>query len=185
MLAAVPRREVVFAVMICTTVTTVCGVWLAYGEPPNLIMKANLAPHLGGTFFLRYCGPIAVATYLVVARHLRRRLAGKQIDLTRMDVIDAKAEDVRFLQATRHGQVLTPVELVESHAASLGRHASGVLDRIRGGASLGSALVQERVPDTIREELLGHYTSEELASSLDRHYLLDNLGDDEGEMQAE
>jgi hypothetical protein len=43
-------------------VTTVCGIWLAYGEPPNLIMKANLDPFLGGTFFLRYCGPIAIAT---------------------------------------------------------------------------------------------------------------------------
>jgi hypothetical protein len=28
--------------MVCTVVTTVCGMWLAYGEPPNLIMKANL-----------------------------------------------------------------------------------------------------------------------------------------------
>ncbi len=81
MLGALPRRVIVFAVMICTTVTTVCGVWLAYGEPPNLIMKANLHPFLGGTFFLRYCGPIAIASYLVVARHLRKRLAGQRIDL--------------------------------------------------------------------------------------------------------
>lgn len=185
MLAVVPRREVAFAVMICTTVTTVCGVWLAYGEPPNLIMKANLHPYLGGTFFLRYCGPTAVATYLVVARHLRRRLAGKEIDITRMDVIDAKAEDVRFLQATRHGEVLTPIELVEIHAASLGGHARGVLERVRDGASLGSALAREQVPDDVREEILGHYTSQELAASLDRHYLLDNAGDEEGAMRAE
>src|SRR4030095_12618782 len=108
MLGALPRRVIVFAVMICTTVTTVCGVWLAYGEPPNLIMKANLHPYLGGTFFLRYCAPIAIATYLVVARHLRKQLAGRRIDLVRMDVVDAKAADLRFLQATRHGEVLTP-----------------------------------------------------------------------------
>jgi Na+/H+ antiporter NhaD/arsenite permease-like protein len=184
MLAAVPRRVVVFAVMICTTVTTVCGVWLAYGEPPNLIMKANLDPFLGGTFFLRYCAPIAVATYLVVARHLRKTLAGRRIDLVRMDVVDAKAADLRFLQATRHGEVLTPVELVEAHAASLGGQAAGVLERLRSGASLGSALVQEGVPPVISEELLGHYTSQELAHSLDRHYALDAAGDDKGAMLA-
>jgi hypothetical protein len=185
MLGALPRRVTVFAVMVCTTVTTVCGVWLAYGEPPNLIMKANLHPHLGGAFFLRYCGPIAIATYLVVARHLRTRLAGQRIDLTRIDVIDAKAEDVRFLQAVRHGEVLTPVELVESHARFLGGHVQGVLERIRGGASLGSALIKEQVPVDIRQELLGHYTSEELADSLDRHYALDAAGDEEGAMRAE
>ncbi len=76
MLAAAPKTAILQAVMICTTVTTVCGVWLAYGEPPNLIMKANLDPHLGGMFFIRYCGPIAIVTYLVVARHLRGQLAG-------------------------------------------------------------------------------------------------------------
>ena len=32
-------------------VTTVCGIWLAYGEPPNLIMKANLYPLSGQRFF--------------------------------------------------------------------------------------------------------------------------------------
>ena len=185
LLAAVPRSVMLFAVMVCTTVTTICGVWLAYGEPPNLIMKANLHPFLGGTFFLRYCGPIALGTYFVVARHLRKRLSGRRIDLNQMDVIDAKAEDVRFLQATRHGEVLTPVELVESHAAFLGRHVTGVLQRIRSGRPLGAALVHEQVPAEVRQELLGHYTSEELAHSLDRHYVLDAAGDDEGAMLAE
>ena len=124
MLAAAPKAAILQAVMICTTVTTVCGVWLAYGEPPNLIMKANLDPHLGGMFFLRYCGPIAIVTYLVVARHLRGQLAGSRINLDTMDVLDANAEDVRFLQASRHGEVLTPVELVEAHArASAGEGA--------------------------------------------------------------
>jgi Na+/H+ antiporter NhaD/arsenite permease-like protein len=185
MLAAAPRRAVLFAVMICTAVTTVCGVWLVYGEPPNLIMKANLEPHLGGTFFLWYCGPVAVATYLVVVRHLRKELAGQRINLDMMDVLDANAEDVRFLQATRHGEVLTPVELVEGHAPSLGDKAAGVLHRLRLGTALGTALVQEEVPVSIRQELLGHYVSDELADSLDRHYVLDLEGDDEGAMRAE
>jgi hypothetical protein len=85
----------------------------------------------------------------------------------------------------RHGEVLTPVELVESHATFLGGHVRGVLERIRGGTSLGSALVREQVPADIRQEVLGHYTSQELAFSLDRHYVLDAAGDDEGAMLAE
>ena len=102
-----------------------------------------------------------------------------------MDVLDANAEDVRFLQATRHGEVLTPVELIEGHAPYLGDKAHGVLSRLRHGTPLGTALVQEEVPLEIRQELLGHYVSEELADSLDRHYVLDSEGDDEGAMLAE
>ncbi|MGE3521138.1 MAG: hypothetical protein AB7J63_19520 [Vicinamibacterales bacterium] len=185
MLAAAPTSSILFAVMVCTTVTTVCGVWLAYGEPPNLIMKANLHPYLEGTFFLRYCGPIAVGTYLVVVRHLKKALAGWRIDLDAMDVLDANAEDVRFLQATRHGEVLTPVELIEGHAAQLGDKATAVLQRLRGGTAFGRALIQEDVPLEVRQVLLGHYVTEELADSLDRHYALDVAGDYEGAMRAE
>ena len=53
MLAAAPPAAVRYAVMVCTAVTTICGIWLAYGEPPNLIMKANLDPYLDNAFFLR------------------------------------------------------------------------------------------------------------------------------------
>jgi Na+/H+ antiporter NhaD/arsenite permease-like protein len=185
LLAAAPVADIRHAVMVCTTVTTVCGIWLAYGEPPNLIMKANLYPRLGNTFFLIYCAPIAIACYLVVARHVRKRLRGRQVDLDSIDVIDANAEDVRFLQATRHSEVVTPVELVEDHAAELGTRAEFVLQRLRGGESLGLALVRERVPKTTRKKLLGHLVSEELAESLDRHYILDAAGDHEGALAAE
>ena len=106
--------------MVCTAVTTICGVWLAYGEPPNLIMKANLYPHLGNAFFLLYCGPAAVASYLVIAWQLRAGCAGTSVDLVELDVIDANAADVRFLQATRHGEVLTPVELDRGARRALG-----------------------------------------------------------------
>jgi Na+/H+ antiporter NhaD/arsenite permease-like protein len=185
MLAAAPKQAVLQAVMICTTVTTVCGVWLAYGEPPNLIMKANLEPHLGGTFFLRYCGPIAIVTYLVVARHLRKSLGERRVDLDTMDVLDANAEDVRFLQASRHGEVLTPVELVEAHAPDLDGKATDIVGQLQQGTPLGRALVDAALPWETRELLLGHYVSEELAASLDRHYVLDAMGDDEGAMMAE
>jgi Na+/H+ antiporter NhaD/arsenite permease-like protein len=185
MLAAAPKAAILQAVMICTTVTTVCGVWLAYGEPPNLIMKANLEPHLAGAFFIRYCGPVALVGYLVVARHLRKKLKGQRINLETMDVLDANAEDVRFLQASRHGEVLTPVELVEAHQVHLGGKAPDIVQRLQRGTSLGRALVDTGVPWETREVLLGHYVTEELAPSLDRHYTLDAQGDDEGAMLAE
>jgi Na+/H+ antiporter NhaD/arsenite permease-like protein len=185
LLAAAPTAAIRFAVMVCTTVTTVCGVWLAYGEPPNLIMKSNLYPALGNAFFLVYCAPIAVATYLVVAHQLKKKLSGQHVDLETMDVIDANAEDVRFLQATRHGEVLTPVELVEDSAGELGDRTGAILQRLRGGDSLGIALVRERIPQPVRKKLLGHFVAEDLSEALDRHYVLDAAGDHAEALKAE
>jgi hypothetical protein len=186
MLAAAPTESVRYAVMICTAVTTICGIWLAYGEPPNLIMKANLQPYLNDAFFLRYCAPVAVATYLVIAWKLRKELGGQRVDLADMDTIDANAEDVRFLQASRHGEVLTPVELIEGHESELGSgKTEAVAERLRAGESLGIALVHENIDEPMRKKLLGHFVSEELADSLDRHYVLDLAGDDAGAREAE
>src|SRR5712691_7847242 len=137
MLAAAPVAAIRYAVMVCTAITTICGVWTAYGEPPNLIMKANLYPNLGNMFFLMYGVPVAVASYLIVAWQLRGRLIGQRIDLDNMDVIDANAEDVRFLQATRHGEVMTPVEIIEDLAGELDGRADAVVERMRKGESLG------------------------------------------------
>jgi hypothetical protein len=171
MLAAAPVAAVRYAVMVCTAVTTICGIWFAYGEPPNLIMKANLTPFLGNAFFLLYCGPIAVASYLVVAWQLRRRLGGQRVNLEEMDIIDANVEDMRFLQASRHGHVLIPVELVEDFAGELEGRADAILARLRHGEPLGLALVHEDVEIGVRRLLLGHFVTEELADGLDRHYL--------------
>lgn len=183
-LAAAPVAAVRYAVMVCTAITTICGIWLAYGEPPNLIMKANLHPHLGNAFFLIYCAPAAIAAYLMVAAQLRRRLRGQRVNLEDMDVIDANAADVRFLQASRHGEVLTPIELIEAHA---GQSAWGepVLARIRKGESLGLALIEEDVPLETRRLMLGHFVAEELADGLDRHYILEAAGQHEAAFQAE
>jgi len=185
MLAAAPTAAVRYAVMVCTAVTTVCGIWLAYGEPPNLIMKANLHPYLDNAFFLRYCAPAAVACYLVIAWQLKQKIGGGRIHLDAMDVIDANAEDVRFLQAARHGEVLSSVQLIENHGAELGETADRVIQRLRGGETLGIALVHEDVPEATRQKLLGHFVSEELAESLDRHYVLDAAGDHHGASEAE
>jgi len=185
MLAAAPAEAVRYAVMVCTAVTTICGVWLAYGEPPNLIMKANLYPQLGNMFFLIYCAPAAIAAYAVVAWQLRGRLRGQRVNLEAMDVIDANAADVRFLQAARHGEVLTEMELIEAHAGPTDRWRQPVLERIRGGEALGLAMVHEDVSEPTRRLLLGHFVAEELADGLDRHYVLDAAGEYEAAFQAE
>ena len=185
MLAAAPAVAVRYAVMVCTAVTTVCGVWLAYGEPPNLIMKANLYPQLGNAFFLMYCAPVAIAAYLVVAWELRGKLRGQRVNLEDMDVVDANAADVRFLQAARHGEVITAVELVGAHAGPDDRWGERVIARIRGGEPLGIALIHEDVPEATRRLLLGHFIAEELADGLDRHYVLDAAGQYEAAFQAE
>src|ERR1041385_8257046 len=73
-------QDIIFAVVVSTVITTVSGMWMAYGEPPNLIMKANLYPHLDNAFFLRYCLPAAFGSYVIVAWNLRRRLGGRRIN---------------------------------------------------------------------------------------------------------
>jgi hypothetical protein len=184
-LAAVPTSGVRYAVMACTAVTTICGVFTAYGEPPNLIMKANLHPHLTNLFFLRFGLPVAIASYLVIAWQLRGQLGRPHVDLDSMDVIDANAEDVRFLQATRHGEVMTPVELIEDHAAELANRAEPVIERLRKGESLGIAMIRADVPEPTRRMLLGRFVSEELADALDRHYVLANAERYEEAFRAE
>jgi len=185
LLGAAPAAEMRYAVMVCTLVTTICGIWLAYGEPPNLIMRANLAPHLNDAFFLRFCAPAALVSYLVVWWRLRTTLGNRRVDLDAMDIIDANAADVRFLQAMRHGEVLTTVELVQSHATDLGPYAESLLARLRAGESIGMALVREGVPAPTRRKLLGHFVSEDLSESLDKHYVLDAAGDHDGALRAE
>jgi Na+/H+ antiporter NhaD/arsenite permease-like protein len=185
LLAAAPSASIRYAVIVCTTITTICGTWLAYGEPPNLIMKANLYPHLGNAFFFVYCAPAAFVSYLVVARQLRKRLRNEHVYMELLDVVEANAQDVRFLQAMRHGEVFTPIEFVESQEAELGMRAPGILKWLHQGESLGLALFREEVPAHTRRRLFGHFVSEELAEPLDRHYQLAFARDEEGAQNAE
>ena len=169
-LAKAKDDAVIFAVIVSTIVTTVCGMWLAYGEPPNLIMKTNLHPYLDNLFFLRYCLPVAIGSYFIVLWNIRGRLKGTQIDIEKLDVLDLNTADVRFLQATRHGEVLTPIEFVEEHEAELGDSFHRVVKRLQHGEPLGSALVKEDAPPSIRKKMLGKFVSEDLSDVLDRHY---------------
>jgi hypothetical protein len=186
LLGAAPIGAIRYAVMVCTAVTTICGVWTAYGEPPNLIMKANLYPNLDNIFFLFYGVPVAVASFVAIAWQLRRRLGNLHVDLDNMDVLDANAEDVRFLQAQRHGEVMTPAELIEGHREDLGHEtAERVMERLRMGESLGIAMIRADVPELTRKILLGHYVTDELADGLDRHYIYAQEGLDEQAFMAE
>jgi len=190
LLAQAPVSSIRYAVMVCTVVTTVCGMWLAYGEPPNLIMKANILgadgrPLLTDAFFLRYCAPAAVLSFIMVALSLRKRLRGQRIDLANMDVLDANVATVRFLQANRFGKVLTPVEFVEAHQAELGKASRGVLERIYRGQPLGRAMVEEGVPDATRRRVLGEVAMPTLADDLDDHYVKLVAGHPEGAAESE
>ena len=189
-LAAAPKEAVRYAVVVCTVVTTVCGMWLAYGEPPNLIMKANVhgpdgATLLNDAFFVRFCAPAAILSFLCVAVSLVRRLRGLRVDLEKMDVVDANIATVRFLQASQHGAVFTQFGFIEAHVAELGDDYERVLERVRKGEPIGAAMVREEVPADVRQRLLGKFVSEELAAKLDRHYVLEvnglSPGIDEGE----
>ncbi|HMC98324.1 MAG TPA: SLC13 family permease, partial [Flavobacteriales bacterium] len=175
-LAGATNHNVVYAVMVSTVVTTICGMWLAYGEPPNLIMKANLHPHLNDAFFLRYCLPGAVGSYFIVMWNIRKKLKGKQIDTSKLDILDIHTADVRFLQASQHGVIMTPLEFAEGHRSELGEQADSVLTRVRQGEPLGRALVGAGVPDVTRRALMGKYAFEDLAEALDDHYVQDLQG---------
>ena len=177
-LARADSRAVIYSVLVSTVVTTVCGMWLAYGEPPNLIMKSNLHPHLDDMFFLRYCAPLAVASYLTVAWSLRLTLRGRRVLIEGLDVLDLHAADVRFLQASAHGEVpSSPVEYLENHVTQVREHEEALLERLRKGEPLGAALVAEAVPEDTRHKLLAGFVTSHLAHPLDRHYVLAAAGD--------
>ena len=170
-LAKAKDDAVIYAVMVSTVVTTVCGMYLAYGEPPNLIMKANLHPHLDNAFFLRYCAPAAVGAYFIVFWNVKKRLAGKKVDLAKLDLLDRHTADVRFLQVSRHGEMITPLEFALAHADDLGSHKDAVLKRLHQGVPLGEALVNEHFPREKRIRLLDKYLDAGLADTLDDYYV--------------
>ncbi|HMX42721.1 MAG TPA: hypothetical protein PKB12_03295, partial [Elusimicrobiota bacterium] len=79
--------------------------------------------------------------------------------------------DVRFLQVTRHGETLTPVEFAEAHRAELGSHADAVIKRLHQGVPLGEALVNEHLPREKRLPLLDKFMDSSLAPTLDDYYV--------------
>jgi Na+/H+ antiporter NhaD/arsenite permease-like protein len=176
-LAKAKDDTVIYSVIVSTIITTVSGMWLAYGEPPNLIMKANLHPLLDDAFFLRYCLPAAFGSWVVVAWNVAHRLKGRRVDLKKLDLLDRHTADLRFLQAGRHGEVLTPSEFLEAHRGEAGIAFDKVLHHLHQGVPLGEALVKENVSRAARVRLLGGFTAENLAETLDDYYVNAHGGD--------
>jgi Na+/H+ antiporter NhaD/arsenite permease-like protein len=177
-LAGAARASVLYSVMVSTIVTTVCGMWLAYGEPPNLIMKANLHPLLNDAFFLRYCLPAAVGSWIVVGWNVARRLKGGTVALGKLDILDRHVADVRFLQAARHGEVLIPLEFAQCHRGELGGFFNETAEQLGRGVPLGEALVRAGAPREKRLALLGEFVDEGLAVILDDYYAHGPAGND-------
>ncbi|MCB4756263.1 MAG: hypothetical protein LHV69_04410 [Elusimicrobia bacterium] len=169
-LAKADEEAVIFSVIVSTAITTVCGMWLAYGEPPNLIMKANLYPHLTNLFFLTYCLPVAVGSYFIVLWNVQKRLKGRRVEMGTMDILDVHTADVRFLQAERHGEVLIPVEFIDRFEKVLGPRYRPIVQALHQGEALGTALVRTGVSEDLRKEILGQFVTEDLAEALDHHY---------------
>jgi Na+/H+ antiporter NhaD/arsenite permease-like protein len=172
---------IIYVVMISTVITTVCGMWLAYGEPPNLIMKANLYPFLDNGFFLRYCLPVALGSYLIIAWNIRRKLAGiPPVQIEQLDFMESHVADVRFLQAMRHGKVLVDLEFIKEYEKLLGNYFDPVLKNIHQGISLGQALVKAGFHPHKRKEMLGIFVSEDIAEILDSYYVCEEQADTKG-----
>lgn len=168
-LCKVADAEVIFFTIMATMVTTICGMWLAYGEPPNLIMKTNLHPRLTDGFFLRYCLPVAAASYLVLFFNMRRRLKGRRVDLASIDFFELHTADVRFLQVMRHGETITDIEFVESRETELGRWHQPVLRKLHEGVSLAAALIEAGVEPELRHRMMALYLSEDLAGDAEAY----------------
>jgi Na+/H+ antiporter NhaD/arsenite permease-like protein len=122
-MAKMDTRGIELIIMVSVVLTTVCGMWLAYGEPPNLIMKSNL--NLSDAFFLKYAMPMAVVTFLIVAKFMHGRLSGKVISLEDLDVLETNIADVRFLQATRKGATKEIEKILKEYAGNSERRPRG------------------------------------------------------------
>ena len=185
MLAAAPTAAVRYAVMVCTAVTTVCGVWLAYGEPPNLIMKANSTRTWATPSFCAIARPPPSPAISSIAWQLARTARGQRINLDNMDVIDANAEDVRFLQATRHGEVLTPVELVEGTRPISSDRRRAVIERLRTANRSARRWSTKTCPEIDAQAAARPFRQRGTGRPSIDHYVLDAAGEHEDALEAE
>lgn len=143
-------EAITLAIMVAVVLTTVCGMWLAYGEPPNLIMKSNLG--LTNSFFLAYTMPMAVVAFAIVVLFLRPVLRGITMPLAELDVLEQHLADVRFLQAVRKGEVREAEEFLQAYHPRLGERASRVTALYHEGHHPISAMVRAEIaPDVIRD----------------------------------
>lgn len=157
-------------------VTTVCGMYLAYGEPPNLIMKANLRGPDGSflltdAYFLTWCAPLAVLALIVIAATYWRLLSAYEVRYSELDAIERNLANIRFLQSRDRGKAETEQELVLRLAETLGPYYAPVQHRMQDKDSLGAALVTAEVPRPLRLSLLREYVGENRAEALDDYFV--------------
>ncbi|MFZ1061516.1 MAG: SLC13 family permease [Candidatus Rokuibacteriota bacterium] len=157
-----------FAIMVSVVLTTVCGMWLAYGEPPNLIMKSNLG--LTDGFFLKYTLPMAVVAFIIVAAFINRWLRKVSIPLDEMDVLERNLADVRFLQAARRGEIRDADEMLEAYAHRLGEKASRVNALYHEGHHPISAMFRADVDDGTINSFIEEYLGEEFIEPVANYY---------------
>lgn len=174
-LAGVELAKTRKMMLLCTVVTTVCGMWLAYGEPPNLIMKANLLDNAGNPiltdyYFLIYCLPLAIVSFIVIAIQIGGMFSGIHVNVDNLDVIEQHSAEFRFLQAQRHGEVFSEVEVIEDHRVQLVDAFEPIIDHLRQGQSAGEAMIRAGVPHALRCQILSVLTASELSAPLDDYF---------------
>ncbi|MBI5598696.1 MAG: hypothetical protein HY890_03040 [Deltaproteobacteria bacterium] len=167
-MARVDSHGIKFITMVSVIMTTVCGMWLAYGEPPNLIMKSNLS--LPDSFFLKYAMPMAAATFVIVAYFIYARLRGVAIPLDELDVLEQNIADVRFMQAAHKGKTREMEEMLKDFAGRLGDKAAAVDASYHEGHHPISAMCRAGVDRKITHEFIGEYLGEEFKTPVFSYY---------------
>lgn len=167
-MAKIGYHGIEFIIMSSVVLTTVCGMWLAYGEPPNLIMKSNLG--LSDSFFLKYAMPMAVVSFLIVAKFIYRWLRGIVIQLDDLDILETHIADVRFLQAIRKGETNEMEEMLKEYAARFGDKAARVETLYHEGHHPISAMIRAGVdPETVKA-FVSEFLGEEFVEPVISYY---------------
>lgn len=165
------RGGAVTAVILSTVVTTVCGAWLAYGEPPNLIMKANVrSPGEGALltdgFFITWIGPFALISLAVVLVGLARTLSDLTVDLNTIDMFESQSGVIRHRRASTLGDDRSATEVVLDLADQTPHETRlhDVVERLEAGFSLPAALDDVSVTPDERGRVLTNWLGPEAAA---------------------
>ncbi len=182
-MAKLRYEAIEFIIMISVVLTTVCGMWLAYGEPPNLIMKSNL--NLSDAFFLQYTMPMAVVTFMIVAVFIRRWLRGVSISLDELDVLERSTAEVKFRQAVRSGEVREVEDMIQAYASRLGDKTARVTTLYHEGHHPISAMLQAEVDQETIHAFIEEYLGKEFVEPVSSYYRHRSRQGDPGESEKE
>lgn len=167
-MAKIDNHGIEFIIMSSVILTTVCGMWLAYGEPPNLIIKSNLG--LPDSFFLTYALPMAIVSFLISAQFIHRWLRGVVIPLGELDVLELNLPDIRFLQAARKGETQEMEALLKEYAGRLREKAAEVETLFHEGHHPISAMIRAEVDEATLHAFIEEYLDEEFIGPVLSYY---------------